>query len=121
MSFTKGSPLSRIEVEVTMWVTGIHYWKDAPERIKFLREKHRHRFKIIARKEVTHLDRDIEFYLLSEQVYKALQETAQMNDMGFFLFNEMSCETIASKIVNECCLSSCSVSEDGENGATVYA
>ena len=100
-----------------IWVTfekhGIHYYKDAPEEVAYLRNLHRHLFKVKVTIEVYHNDREIEFHLFQ----KFLIENGNLN------FDYRSCEMIAedlleivkSKYPNRTI--SVEVSEDGECGA----
>lgn len=103
----------RILILVSSQFVGFHRWKDAPEEVKFLRDFHRHIFKVKISVEVTDPDRQVEFFMFKAKLDKVL---ADYNDHRF----EFSCETIAQQLLErlpEAC--SAEVSEDGENGALV--
>lgn len=101
---------------VSLRVEGIHCWPECPlEEVKFLRSPHRHEFHIIAEKNVTHDDRDVEIIML-----KRSMESWLHSKFGIVCdFGRMSCEQIASSLVVEFDLSACTVLEDGENGGKV--
>lgn len=72
---------------------GYHFYPGAAEidnRIKFLENEHRHIFKIEVKISVTHLDRELEFFL----VKWALQDFIKSGKM-----NHKSCEMIATDIL----------------------
>lgn len=47
---------------------GFHRWDSAPEEVAFLRDLHRHIFNVKVTVEVSHNDRDVEFFLLKKDV-----------------------------------------------------
>jgi len=95
-------------------MTGQHCWPDAPERQAFLRVKHRHTFCITVWMEVPHGDRAVECFDLADAARQVL--------MGFNGdFGTMSCEHIASHLVEKLGLARCMVLEDGKQGAEVWA
>lgn len=106
-------------MKTIVWVTeqfvGFHRWKDAPDEVAFLREWHRHIFHVRLAVEVGHNNREVEFFLLKRQLGKFLQ--GSFNNKQF----EYSCEQIAEMICDSFNAYSVEVSEDGENGATVFA
>lgn len=110
----------------TIWVTtrftALHYWKDAPDEVSFLRHPHRHEFHVKLEVEVTSLDREIEFFILKKWLDEEVKQY-QLN--GVY---EYSCEQFALLILSRYkdiharykeIFISVTVSEDGENGATV--
>lgn len=105
-------------VTVKLRVEGIHCWPECPfGEVEFLRTPHRHVFHIVCVKQVTHTDRDVEIIMLKRQVIAALGDLyGTPCDFG-----RMSCEAIATKLVEFFGLSVCEVLEDGENGAVVQA
>lgn len=117
----------KTEVWVTLQVEGTHSWPKCPfEEVAFLRDTHRHIFHIKAYKEVTHTDRDVEFIMLKREILDYLHfEYTQCHDGAetrtVHTFGPKSCEMIATELIEEFELSRCSVSEDLENGAIVYA
>lgn len=104
------------------WVTaqfeGYHQWKDAPEEVAFLRDKHRHIFHVKVYVEQFHDDRDVEFILLKRWLEEQIVDMDREN-LG-------SCEMIAEAILGKLKEGrlrkrayKVEVSEDGENGALV--
>lgn len=100
---------------------GFHYYPNAGSidgRIKFLESMHRHMFKVEIKISVTHLDRELEFFL----VKWALQEFITSGSM-----NHKSCEMIATDILETHLIPSYGnnryyeivVSEDGESDGIV--
>ena len=109
---------ARSTIVVKTQFEGIHQYLDAPDRVDFLREPHRHTFYVEVEMRVEHFERELEFIL----VKRALQR--YLNVEPFAVTD--SCETMASKICNylvriygqrdiRCC-----VYEDNENGGCVY-
>lgn len=76
-------------------VEGFHYYKDAPNEVNYLRNNHRHTFKIKAGYLVNDLDREKEIFICRDQVISYLK--------GIYgipcNFEMMSCEMIAKKIL----------------------
>ena len=106
--------ISRLEVE------GIHRWKTCPiEEVYYLREYHRHLFKIECRKTVQHNDRDVEFIELSHRIKSYLNQKYYDEKQKCLLFGDKSCETISTDLVTVFDLDSCETNEDGEGGAVV--
>jgi hypothetical protein len=109
-------------IKVRTEFEGFHYYPNAGSidpRIKFLENEHRHMFKVEVKISVTHLDRELEFFL----VKWALNEFIQGGNQ-----NHKSCEMIASDILENHLLPKYGeryyeivVSEDGESdGIIVY-
>jgi len=99
---------------------GFHFYPNASTidpRIKFLENLHRHMFKVEVKISVTHLDRELEFFL----VKWALQEFIKSGDQ-----DHKSCEMIATDILKNHLLPKygeryyeVTVSEDGESDGIV--
>ena len=112
-----------LKQQTYIWVTcrfvAWHRWKDAPPSVAFLRDMHRHEFRVKVTLTVRHLNRDLEFF--TEQA--ELKAFVQKRYEGARL--EKSCESIAYEIAHFCvdwenvAFAECEVSEDGENGAIV--
>jgi len=101
---------------ITFTKIGFHYWKDAPEETKFLRNKHRHIFHITVYVEQMHNSRDVEYFAFKNW----LEQNLPVID------GPQSCETIASHIkklvethFNNSRKVKVQVLEDNENGALV--
>lgn len=100
---------------------GYHYYPNAgtiDQRIKFLENEHRHMFKVEVKISVTHLCRELEFFL----VKWALNEFIQGGNM-----NHKSCEMIATDILEKHLIPNYGdnryyevvVSEDGESDGII--
>lgn len=95
-----------------------HHWPKAPSEVSFLKKEHRHLFKVSAKIEVSHNDRELEFFIVQSNL-KDFVKT-----WGYQL-GSMSCEDMAIKIAMFILYSygdrkvSVEVSEDGENSAIV--
>lgn len=91
----------------------LHRWKDAPAKVSFLRNYHRHVFHVRVHFQVTHNDRDIEYFLFKERLDAYIQERFAGQLFDF------SCEHIAEDILVRFRADIVDVSEDGENGSFV--
>ena len=97
---------------------GLHKWDKAPEEVSFLRNLHRHLFKVRVEIEVKHNDRELEFFMFKDFIEDYLSKLNK-KEVG-------SCEMIAEGILNYIKekypdrFILVDVSEDGENGAKVY-
>lgn len=101
-----------------IWITtqfeGTHSYPDAPDEVAFLRNEHRHLFKVKIWIAVEHDDREIEFIVFKRFIEQFLK--------GFYC-KQLSCEMISdaiyqvtsSKYPNRSIR--IEVSEDGENGS----
>ena len=113
-------PATNTFIKIRTEFEGFHYYPNAGEidpRIKFLEHEHRHMFKVEVKISVTHLDRELEFFL----VKWALQEFIKAGNQ-----NHKSCEMIATDILQNHLLSSYGeryyeivVLEDGESDGIV--
>lgn len=95
-----------------------HFWKKAPEEVKFLRNPHRHLFSVISMIPVAGDDRELEFFTVQRSIQKFLRKEFQEKTFGY------SCEQFATIIKQYIdkkykVSSSIGVYEDGENGAIV--
>jgi hypothetical protein len=108
-------------IKVRTEFEGFHFYPGAgaiDPRIKFLENEHRHMFKVEVKISVTHLDRELEFFL----VKWALQDFIKSGKM-----NHKSCEMIGSDILNNHLIPyygsnrsyEVIVSEDGESDGIV--
>ncbi len=109
-------------VEVRVDVEGLHHWPDCNlPHVDYLAHVHRHTFQILARAEVKHGDRDIEFIDFKHKLKKYIASTYYDALYGCCNFGAMSCEMIAEDILTEFGLDKVSVSEDGEFFGIVVA
>ena len=107
-----------MEKESLVWITaqfeGFHKYPAAPDGVEFLKEEHRHIFKLKVSIEVFHNDRDVEFILFKRFVESLTKENK---------FDFKSCEMISDdlqKLISEKYPRrdiKIEVSEDGENGS----
>lgn len=111
----------RTYIKVRTEFEGFHFYPGAgaiDPRIKFLEHEHRHTFKVEVKIGVTHLDRELEFFL----VKWALQDYIKSGD-----YNYRSCEMIAVDILHNHLIPQYGyaryfeivVSEDGESDGIV--
>ena len=110
--------------KTSVWVTaefiGFHQWNNAPQEVSFLRNLHRHVFKVKAQVAVSHSDRDVEFFILQRD----LKEVLSLLRAKLSMDSGMSCEMMAEGIITSLqergyVVEQVEVSEDGENGAIV--
>lgn len=111
------------EITVPYQYIGYHKWSEAPAAQAYLKNMHRHVFKVNFTIEVKHDDREIEFFDLQEKLTNVCQVFFERKyDIG-------SCETQAKGIIRAMQGKNlypdrkmkCEVSEDGECSATVYS
>jgi hypothetical protein len=91
--------MSRIQVRTSF--VGVHFWKDAPDEVAFLRNLHRHVFKVSAMCEVSHTDRELEFFMVRQHIDTFIKGTfnayhANMPDILYI--GPASCEMIATMV-----------------------
>jgi hypothetical protein len=92
---------------------GFHQWTNAPDCVAFLRDFHRHIFNVKLGKQVTHENREIEFFQLKATVDRHLDDFYAGQ---YFVY---SCENIAAELLKRFDADFVEVDEDGENGARV--
>src|ERR1051326_4969878 len=113
---TPDSLLIQCSIVIRSQFEGIHCWPKAPEEVSFLRNKHRHLFKVEAEFQVSHADRDLEFFTLKKKIDGWLFEIKHSLTVN----SSQSCEMMAEKILRNAITDGyqcdrVSVSEDGEN------
>lgn len=113
-------------ISVRTQFESLHCYPNAPERVSYLRNVHRHSFFVEAKIEVFHDDRELEFIIVKEDLSKFIQESLVQRDMDKLV--SMSCEMMAKSIMTYLSDSYgsnrryfVSVYEDNENGAEVYS
>ena len=105
-------------ITVTADFVAQHRWQACPfDEFAFLRDWHRHKFLVYLTVPVSHGDRQLEFFDVQSKLKKIL-------DLYYGRKFEWSCETFAEQIILNMLergvpVISCTVSEDGENSATV--
>lgn len=107
----------KTEIYITTSFPAFHAWPKAPEQVAFLRNKHRHTFHVKMLFEVTHDDRQLEFFMVKEEVSNYIRDTYHSKDLG-----ATSCEMIGEQLLEHFTLACrVEVSEDLENGVVVHA
>lgn len=107
-------------VKVVVKVEGLHRWSNCDiDEVKYLKGLHRHIFHIIAKKEVSHNNREIEIIQFAHQIEQFLKVEFFSTVHQCCYFNHYSCEDIAEILFNEFDLFECEVNEDGEHGAII--
>lgn len=104
-------------INVTTSFVAFHRWAEAPDKVAFLRNWHRHKFNVRATFAVGHNDRDLEFFIIQERLNWVTERWVGREV-------EMSCEMFGQAIMEAMlkeglpCMS-VYVDEDGENGAAL--
>ena len=98
-----------------------HLWEFIPpsEEAQYLKNVHRHLFKIRVECLVSHSDRDIEIISLKHKVDGYLKKTFDYKLGAIPFLGSTSCEMLAEMLFTEFDAFLVEVSEDGENGAVV--
>lgn len=106
------------KITVSAEFRALHRWEACPYNdVAFLKDWHRHIFKVQLCVGVSHADRHVEFFQLQEQLR---HEVSGWEGQKI----DMSCEMFAESLMVEFVIDgyhviSVTVSEDGENSATV--
>lgn len=109
-------------IEVKLDIEALHHWPDCNlPHVDYLAHLHRHTFIINCRAEVSHGDREIEFIDFKHKIKQYVAKTWYDPAYGCCNFGAMSCEHIATDLLNYFGLCQCSVSEDGEFAGIVIA
>lgn len=107
-------------IEISFDYVGFHKYADAPEQVAFLRNNHRHKFEVNATIEVFHNDRDLEFFMVLDDIGReVLPHVLTASELGSC---EMQAERLIEGILNlygDHRYASVTVTEDGENGGTI--
>lgn len=111
-----------------LMIEGLHFWKDAPEKVEFLRNKHRHTFYIEVKVKVDHADRQIEAITLKHNILKLLDETfprfypykEPLHFITAYDFASLSCESLAQFILDKLPADSVLILEDNEVGGEAW-
>jgi hypothetical protein len=99
-------------------IEGFHYYPNAPKRVEFLSEIHRHTFVVKAGYLVKDLNREKEIFIERDYIKEYLTESYGSP----CLFGAMSCEMIAAEILTfarEDGMVWCEVWEENTGGARV--
>lgn len=97
---------------------GFHRWPNAPKQVGFLKNLHRHIFKIEVQIPVTHNDRELEYFIVQRKLNEFL--TKVMHKLDESASCELIAESLGELLIQEYELPlTVTVSEDGENGSVV--
>jgi len=98
---------------------GFHRWKDAPDEVNFLRNLHRHLFKVTTKISVDHNERALEFFIVQRHIDEIIEELIgrkrteySCEDMAEYILDYLEADYGKSHIEVE-------VSEDGENAGVI--
>lgn len=97
----------------------IHKWENAHGEVAFLADYHRHVFHVTLEVEVRHDDREIEFILLKRALEKYLNHIPKKSTLSCEMMAKGVLQWVSATYGARTC--SCSIFEDGENGAKVYS
>lgn len=102
-----------MEIFITTQFAGFHKWDNAPEKVAFLRNLHRHLFKVKVYFKVNHNDRDLEFFIQKEEIDKEIRDYLKAHENII-----ESCEEFCLFLAKtDSRITKVEVNEDGENGA----
>lgn len=122
--------MTKATIIIVFVLEGFHHFPDAPEEVSFLRSRHRHLFHFKLHFDVSHDNRQLEFFIVRKQAIEAITrvwggEHGRVSNATPLEFGDMSCEMIARAILNDVFIANATdpfkveVWEDGENGAIV--
>jgi 6-pyruvoyl-tetrahydropterin synthase len=94
-----------MRIKVKEIFRGVHSWPDAggtieTEKVDFLANTHAHDFRITVECNVEHEDREIEFYLLRNDLVEIIVKNFECKN-GFFQFEGNSCEAIGNLVIDK--------------------
>lgn len=78
-------------IKVRVFIPAKHCWNNAPDEVKYLKYPHIHTFRITVQLEVFKLDREVEFFIFKEFLYKTLA-ALYLGESSF------SCENICEQV-----------------------
>ncbi len=110
----------KVWVVVRTQFEAIHSWPEAPGAVSFLRNDHRHMFKVEVQIQVGHSNRELEYFTVKKELDGHIEDYLKGTT------STLSCEHMADTLL-EFCLGrygkwremKVSVFEDGENGSIV--
>lgn len=115
---------TRTRIFVHTSFEGIHRFENAPEKVRFLRNPHRHMFGVKVEMDVFHDDREVEFIMLKHTINDWVRMRLSID--GVWAMGCLSCEQVANQIIaylqkvhGSNRWIRVTVDEDGENGAYV--
>lgn len=78
-------------IKVLAQFEGFHRYPLAPDEVWYLRNLHRHMFKVIVKIQVFHNDRELEFYMFKNWLQRLIDENLKKEETD-------SCETFCDKL-----------------------
>lgn len=96
----------------------IHYWQNAPESESYLRNEHRHLFKVRVRIDQLHGDRDIEYYNFKKWLNEKFREMKKPVTFSCEQYCVQISNTISTRYPDRYLI--VEVTEDGFEGAEVH-
>lgn len=83
------------EIIIKFDIEGFHKYENAPEQVAFLRDLHRHTFKVKCGIKVNHNERDKELFMVRDEITEYINQVygSPAN------FDNMSVESIAQEIL----------------------
>lgn len=108
----EGTMLAVVRTQFEAW----HYWPDAPDEQKYLRDSHRHIFHVEVAAVQSHNNRDVEYHDMKRKLDRMLGMRYQRH------LYEKSCEMVAQEVaewgkVHGYEVAYVKIFEDNENGA----
>lgn len=101
---------------------GLHCWPSCNiEKVNFLQHPHGHTFHFRLYFKVDELDRELEFFDVKDKIISFIEHEFSSDEIPSHMvdFGAMSCEHIATLLLNAFNASKVEVSEDGLDGAIV--
>lgn len=112
--------MTTTDITVRFKREALHYWADAPAEVAFLRHPHRHEFLVEVSIRVNHDERELEFFLFRQECEQLCTIPNGLSEPAV----PKSCETFAKELLTALLQyyrrpMTITVSEDGENAATI--
>ena len=112
-----------MQVVTKNYIEGLHYWREAPPNLDYLRNKHRHIFHIICSWEVFDDNRQMEIIETQNMIDNYFKKYYN-NKYNMCDFENMSCEQMCNELLEQYSnkgLKQVTVLEDGYGGAECQA
>lgn len=90
---------TRTSIVVRTSFAGLHCWPEAPDEVDFLRFPHRHLFDVRVTLDVSHADREKEFFIVKDRVQRWIRTLplykshCALHDLG-----QRSCEMLGAEL-----------------------
>lgn len=110
----------RTEVFITAQFPALHRYADAPDEVAYLRNIHRHLFHVKVIFSVESQNRECEFFIEQLRLARLIEDLRENEDALEWSCEHWAVAILAALNASGHAASSVTVSEDGENGATVH-